>query len=230
MVPGTAPRTGRPRRAPGWARRGGNAGAARSHSLPQSCQCRGRPAARAHQRVAAQCVEGEPEDRVDFLGHSAKALFNLPQGCLGRREPDRAEGASVAWAVTAGGGQVSPQTTRTDARGHARTAWSMGTSTRPARATATVDEGVLAFSAIPARRAARQRPRVRRRRPERHPRNHPGRLAGGAGDGCVRKRASPGARALERAHGRRAPGAAGLHHPRQRHRAHVVGGGVHARR
>jgi hypothetical protein len=58
------------------------------------------------------------------------------------------QGADVVWAVTAGGGQLSPTAARTDAQGRARAAWTMGTAVGPAQATARVDEGVLTFSAV----------------------------------------------------------------------------------
>jgi hypothetical protein len=58
------------------------------------------------------------------------------------------QGADVTWAVTAGGGQVSPTTARTDAQGRARAVWTMGTAVGPAQATARVDDGVLTFSAV----------------------------------------------------------------------------------
>jgi adhesin/invasin len=57
------------------------------------------------------------------------------------------EGATVTWAVTGGGGEVVPATSRTDAQGRARTGWTMGTVPGAAQASAMVDQGALAFSA-----------------------------------------------------------------------------------
>ncbi|HST58603.1 MAG TPA: Ig-like domain-containing protein [Longimicrobium sp.] len=60
-------------------------------------------------------------------------------------EPVR--GAAVAWSVAAGGGSIAPAATRTDAEGLARAAWTVGTAAGPVQASATVDEGTLAFAA-----------------------------------------------------------------------------------
>ena len=48
------------------------------------------------------------------------------------------QGATVTWAVTAGGGSVSPATAPTRADGVAKTAWRMGAAPGEGRATATV--------------------------------------------------------------------------------------------
>jgi hypothetical protein len=59
------------------------------------------------------------------------------------------EGAIVTWSVVSvDGGQVSPSTSRTDAQGRARAAWTLGTAAGPARATAAVDDGTLSFAAV----------------------------------------------------------------------------------
>jgi hypothetical protein len=55
--------------------------------------------------------------------------------------------ALVGWAVTAGGGSVSPAGSRTSALGRARTAWRLGATPGSAQATATLDGGTLSFSA-----------------------------------------------------------------------------------
>jgi hypothetical protein len=57
------------------------------------------------------------------------------------------QGATVTWSVVSGGGQISPATSRTDAQGRARAAWTMGPSPRSVEATARVDDGVLSFYA-----------------------------------------------------------------------------------
>lgn len=53
----------------------------------------------------------------------------------------------VAWAVTGGGGSVSPASVRTGAQGRASTEWTLGSTAGPGQATATVDQGTLTFSA-----------------------------------------------------------------------------------
>ncbi|HEX6041452.1 Ig-like domain-containing protein [Longimicrobium sp.] len=57
------------------------------------------------------------------------------------------QGATVQWRVLTGGGQISPTSVRTDAQGHARAAWTMGSVPGPATASAQVDEGALLFTA-----------------------------------------------------------------------------------
>jgi len=60
-----------------------------------------------------------------------------------------APGAQVAWAVTSGGGTITSPTT-TDAQGVARTQWTLGASTGPQTATATVAGKTITFTAYPA--------------------------------------------------------------------------------
>ncbi|HEX6911767.1 MAG TPA: Ig-like domain-containing protein, partial [Longimicrobium sp.] len=74
------------------------------------------------------------------LPDSLSVLLRTPAGLP-------VQGGTVAWTATAGGGQVSPATSRTDAQGRARAAWTMGAAIGPAQATARMDEGVLTFSA-----------------------------------------------------------------------------------
>ncbi|HEX6911833.1 MAG TPA: Ig-like domain-containing protein, partial [Longimicrobium sp.] len=59
------------------------------------------------------------------------------------------QGAAIAWAVVTGGGRVSPATSRTDPQGFARAAWTLGTRVRNARASATLDDAALTFTAVP---------------------------------------------------------------------------------
>ena len=88
-------------------------------------------------RVGGDAQTGEVGLR---LADSLVAQLRTPAGAP-------VEGATVAWAVTGGGGQVLPATSRTDAQGRARAGWTMGTVPGAARASATVDQGALAFAA-----------------------------------------------------------------------------------
>ena len=87
---------------------------------------------------------------VDGHGQQAEVGHVLPESLtveLRTQSWVRVQGAAVTWSVVSGGGQVSPATSRTDAQGRARAAWTMGPTPRSVEATARVDDGVLTFSA-----------------------------------------------------------------------------------
>lgn len=71
---------------------------------------------------------------------TAAAGAELPQPLrvLVRRDGTPAAGVSVAWSVTAGGGQVNPATSTTGADGTATTTWQLGAAVGAQGARATV--------------------------------------------------------------------------------------------
>jgi hypothetical protein len=96
------------------------------------------------QGVALQLVRragnGQTGTGGSVLADSLVAELRTPAG-------DPVRNALVTWAVTAGGGSVSPASTRTDALGRARTEWLLGSTAGSAQATATVDGAALSFAA-----------------------------------------------------------------------------------
>jgi adhesin/invasin len=73
----------------------------------------------------------------------ADSLAVRVRDALGNAVP----GATVTWAVTAGGGIVSPAQSTSGADGIARARWTLGTSTAEQRATATLGAAVVQFTA-----------------------------------------------------------------------------------
>ena len=88
-------------------------------------------------RVGGDGQTGEMEAE---LADSLVVQLRMPGG-----EP--VQGATVEWRVLSGGGRISPASVRTDAQGHARAAWTLGTALGDAQASARVDEGALLFTA-----------------------------------------------------------------------------------
>lgn len=88
--------------------------------------------------------------QVSGSGQSGTAGSSLPEPLVVRVEDDHGnpvEGISIAWAVSAGGGAVSPSSSTTDAQGLARTTWALGTAAGQNTATASQGTASVSFSA-----------------------------------------------------------------------------------
>jgi len=94
------------------------------------------PDAPAAVAVASLPATGVVGAALDSLAVVVKDRFGNP-----------VPGVQVSWAVTAGGGSVSPATATSDAAGTARTRWTMGSAVGIARATATVGSATATFQA-----------------------------------------------------------------------------------
>jgi len=79
--------------------------------------------------------------RMSGDGQSGAPLTVLPDSLVvrvGDAHGNPVPGVAVSWALTGGGGMLSPGSVVTDASGLARTAWTMGSTVGPVAATATV--------------------------------------------------------------------------------------------
>lgn len=90
-------------------------------------------------------------ERVSGDGQSALVGTSLPAPLVVRARDaagNAVPGLAVAWVVGGGGGQLSPNTSVTDAEGRASTTWTLGDVPLPNSATAVVSGvGTVAFSA-----------------------------------------------------------------------------------